>query len=265
MINGLIVYNLVGQQKNKWFIEECIKQCNDDKFSLLYKEESEVLSYLENHKVDFVIYRSRDYKLVKLLEQKGIKCFNNSLTNRTANDKYVTYLLCEEQRINCLETLLDNPNSLPYPYIMKSLDGHGGQEVYLINDEKERLEILKKSQKHFAYQRYLPNSKDVRVYVLNNQVVAAVERKNSKDYRSNFSLGGEVKAYQPSQEMVDIATKVSKLLDATYIGVDFLVNGDNFYLNEIEDPVGARMLYKTSSIDIINLFIKKLKANFNGL
>ena len=259
MINGLIIYNLVDQQKNKWFIEECIKQCNNDKFSLLYKEESEVLSYLESHKIDFVIYRARDYKLVEFLEQKGIKCFNNSLTNKTANDKYATYLLCKEQGINSLETLLDNSDSLPYPYIMKSLDGHGGQEVYLIKNEQERLEILKKSQKHFIYQRYLPNSKDVRVYVLNNQVIAAVERENSKDYRSNFSLGGNVKAYQPSQEMVDIAIKVSKLLGSTYIGVDFLIDGDNIYLNEIEDPVGARMLYKTSNIDIINLFIKEIK------
>ena len=263
MINGLIVYNIVDQEKNKWFIEECIKQCNDDMFSLLYKEESEVLPYLENHKVDFVIYRSRDYRLVKLLEQKGIKCFNNSLTNKTANDKYATYVLCEEQGINSLETLLDNPNSLPYPYIMKSLDGHGGQEVYLINNEKERLEILKKSQKHFIYQRYLPRSKDVRVYLLNGQVVAAVERDNDKDFRSNFSLGGEVKAYQPNQEMVDIATKVSTLLDATYIGVDFLIEGSNIYLNEIEDPVGARMLYKTTNIDIINLFIKEIKSQLS--
>ena len=259
MINGLIVYNFVDQEKNKWFIEECIKQCNDEKFSLLYKEENEVLSYLDSHKVDFVIYRARDYKFVELLEQKGIKCFNNSLTNKTANDKYATYVLCKKQGINCLETLLDNPDNLPYPYIMKSLDGHGGQEVYLIKSENERLEIIKKSQKHFIYQRYLPNSKDVRVYVLNSQVVAAVERENSKDYRSNFSLGGNIKDYQPTQEMVEIAERVSKLLGAAYIGVDFLIDGNNIYLNEIEDPVGARMLYKTSNVDIINLFIKKIK------
>ena len=260
MINGLIVYNSLDQKKNEWFIDECIKRVNDNEFSLFNKEESEVLSYVESHKVDFVIYRARDYKLLKQLEQKGIKCFNNSLTNKTANDKYLTYELCKEQGINCLETLLDNPGKLVYPFIMKSLDGHGGQEVYLINNEQERLSIIKKSQKHFIYQRYLPNCNDIRVYVLNHQVMAAVERKSNRDFRSNFSLGGEVKAYKPSQEMVDIATKISKLLDATYIGVDFLVDGSDIYLNEIEDPVGARMLYKTSNIDIINLFVKEIKS-----
>lgn len=259
MINGLIIYNSKDQDKNKWFIEECIKQCNDNNFSLLYKEESEVLSYVKDHKVDFVIYRARNHKLVELLEQKGIKCFNNSVTNKIANDKYATYLLCKEQGINCLETLLNNPSGLSFPFIMKSLDGHGGQEVYLIKDEKERLSIIKKSQKDFLYQRYLSKVKDVRVYVLNNQVVGAVLRKNDHDYRSNFSLGGEVEKYQPSQVMVDTVIKISKLLESTYIGVDFLINDNEIYLNEIEDPVGARMLYKTSDIDIINLFIKEIK------
>ena len=225
----------------------------------MYKEESEVLTHLENHKVDYVIYRARNYKLVELLEQKGIKCFNNALTNKTANNKYETYLLCKEQGINCLETSLDSPNSLSFPYIMKSLSGHGGQEVYFIKSEQEHLENIKKSQKHFIYQRYLPNSKDVRVYLLNNQIVGAVIRKNNNDFRSNYSLGGEVESYQPNQEMVDISLKISKLLGATYIGVDFLIDGNNIYLNEIEDPVGARMLYKTSNIDIINLFMKEIK------
>ena len=87
-----------------------------------------------------------------------------------------------------------------------------------------------------------------------------MKEKNNSDFRSNFSLGGEVKAYEPSQEMVDIAIKISKLLGATYIGVDFLIDGNQIYLNEIEDPVGARMLYKTSNIDIINLFIKEIKS-----
>ena len=260
MINGLIVYNSVDQKKNEWFIEDCINKLNDNEFSLFYKEESDVLSYVEDHKIDFVIYRARDYKLVEALEQKDIKCFNNSLTNKIANNKYATYELCKEQGINCLETLLDSSDNFSYPFIMKSLDGHGGQEVYLVNNAQERLEILKKSQKHYIYQRYLPNCKDVRVYVLNNQVVGAVERKNNSEFRSNFSLGGEVKAYEPSQEMVDIAVKISKLLGATYIGVDFLVDDNNIFLNEIEDPVGARMLYKTSNIDIINLFIKEIKS-----
>ena len=59
--------------------------------------------------------------------------------------------------------------------------------------------------------------------------------------------------------MVDIAIKIAQLLEADYIGVDFLIKNGCFYLNEIEDPVGARMLYKASDIDALDLFIKDIK------
>ena len=99
----------------------------------------------------------------------------------------------------------------------------------------------------------------MRLYVLNHQVVGAVKRSNLHDYRSNYSLGGEVAKYEPTKEMIDISLKLSKLLNADYIGVDFLINKEKVYLNEIEDPVGARMLYKVSDIDVISLFLEEIK------
>ena len=53
---------------------------------------------------------------------------------------------------------------------------------------------------------------------------------------------------------MDTAIKIAELLDADYIGVDFLKVGDNWLVNEIEDPVGARMLFKASGIDAASLF-----------
>jgi glutathione synthase/RimK-type ligase-like ATP-grasp enzyme len=143
---------------------------------------------------------------------------------------------------------------------MKSLDGHGGNEVYLINSEDE----LEPSDKKFIYQGYLANNGDVRLYVLNKKVIGAVKRSNGKDFRSNFSLGGEVQEYKASKEMIDIAIKISELLDADYIGVDFIIYDKGFVVNEIEDPVGAKMLYKSTGIDAINLFIEHIKNSLKN-
>ena len=59
--------------------------------------------------------------------------------------------------------------------------------------------------------------------------------------------------------MIDIAIKISELLDADYIGVDFIIHDKGFVVNEIEDPVGARMLLKANGVDAVSLFIKHIK------
>ena len=259
MKKGLIVYNKVDQEKNQWFIDKCLKELNDNSFSLLYKEESETLAYTKENKIDFVIYRARDYRLVKEFEQLGIRVFNNSLTNKIANDKYQSYLFCKMNDLPCLETYEDSKYVSEYFFVMKSVDGHGGKDVYLVENKEYVKKILEETHKKYIYQRYIDHANDVRLYVLNKQVIGAVKRENKHNFRSNYSLGGNVSKYEPNQEMVAMAEKVSSLLDADYIGVDFIINDNLCVINEIEDPVGARMLYETNAIDVVSLFIQHVK------
>ena len=259
MINGLIVYHHDDQKRNEWFINKCLQELNDTHFSLLYKEESEVLPYIRQNHIDFVIFRARNYHLLEELESLGIKCFNNSLTNRVANDKYETFLLAKKSGFPCLNTTLNKRDGIDYPYVIKSVSGHGGQEVYLIKNQEDETKCVLSKHKNYIYQKYVPQSSDVRLYILNHQLIGAVKRENQDDFRSNYSLGGKVSTYQPAKEMADIALKVADLLRSDYIGVDFIIDNANYYLNEIEDPVGAKMLYQTSKIDAISLFINDIK------
>lgn len=254
MLSGLIVYSKNDKDKNIWFINSCIEKLSSKGLSLIYKDEDDVLEYAKNNHVDFVIYRARDYQLVEKLEALNIRCFNNSLTNKIANNKYLTYQYLLKQNIKSLESF-ETFNKLSYPLVMKSVDGHGGQDVFLIKKEED-IAKYQKPGKQYIFQEFYKNNGDLRLYVLNKKVIGAVLRNNDSDFRSNFSLGGEVKAYEPEQELVDTAIEIAKSLNADYIGVDFLRAGDKWLVNEIEDPVGARMLYKASGIDAISLFIE---------
>lgn len=259
MISGLIVYNSIDSKKNQRFIDLCLNKLNDEDFTLLFLDEDFLLDYIKTHKVDYVIYRGRNHQIVESLEKKNIKVFNNSITNKTANDKFLTYELLKNNNLPYIETCL---KATSYPCIMKSVSGHGGQEVFLINSEDELNSVLKLHPNlTFIYQDYLSNDGDVRLYILDNKVIAAVKRSNSKDYRNNFSLGGQVEIYNPSKEMIDAALKINCLLNATFIGVDFLLTKDGFKIIEIEDPVGSRMLYQTSNIDIVSKFCDVIRSN----
>ena len=45
-------------------------------------------------------------------------------------------------------------------------------------------------------------------------------------------------------------------LSLDYAGIDFTFNNEKAVFNEIEDAVGARMLYQVSDIDIVEMYIK---------
>ena len=260
MISGLIVYSELDLEKNTWFINQCVKEFKDKGISLILKEENEVVDYLKNNSASFVFYRGRNFKIVEKIEEKGIRCFNNHLTNKIANDKWLSYQFLSTMSIPIIKSFSSLEEVKVFPLVMKSVDGHGGQEVYLIQNAKD-VETNKKPNKRYVYQNYYPNSNDLRLYVLNKEIVGAVIRHNKNDFRSNYSLGGEVNKYNPSKRVKDLAIKVATLLNADYIGVDFIKINNRWCINEIEDPVGARMLYETSNCDITNLLVDYISSS----
>lgn len=253
MLSGLIVYAEADHERNAWFISSCINNLASNGVSLIYQNEDDVLNYVKKNKVDFVIYRARNYQILQELEYQGIRCFNSALTNKVANNKYLTYQFLLKQNVRCLSSFLSINELDEYPLIMKSVDGHGGQEVYLIQNENE-VETFKKPGKEYVYQPFYKNGGDLRLFVLNKKVIGAVLRHNNTDFRSNFSLGGQIEPFEASDELKVTAEQIATILDADYIGVDFLKVDDKWLVNEIEDPVGARMLFKASGIDASKLF-----------
>ena len=263
MKKGLIIYQKEDIKKNQWFIDQFLKEMNDAALSLKCLSEEEVFDYLNNHHIDYVIYRGRNYLFSEQLERRGIRVFNNSQVNKTANNKLLSYDFAKENDIKSVETYLDPSLIKDRPFIMKSVSGHGGQEVFLINDLKE-IAIIKEKYPSlsFIYQDYLKNDGDLRLYILNHQFIGGVLRFNKDDYRNNYSLGASAKLFNPPKEVVDIAIKISHLLEADYIGVDFLKINEQYFFLEIEDPVGARMLYQLSDIDIIKQYAAYIKSHF---
>lgn len=260
MISGLIVYNGYDAKCNRFFINKCLELLNNEDFSLKYVDEEKLLEYATTNKVGFVIYRGRNSLLLEELENRGIKTFNSVLTNKTANDKHLTYEFLKENNLPYIETYLEPK---PFPCIMKSVSGHGGQEVFFVKTIEEVNQIKTEHPNlKFIFQELLENNGDVRIYVLNKKVMVSIKRKSQVDYRNNFSLGGEVTLFEPSQGMVDAAIKVASLLKADFIGVDFLLTKEGYKIIEIEDPVGSRMVYKLRpELDIIKQYVEHIKKN----
>jgi gamma-F420-2:alpha-L-glutamate ligase len=134
-----------------------------------------------------------------------------------------------------------------YPaHVIKAADGHGGAQVF---QTQESFEIIRHGigSSDFVIQPFVEGpGRDVRVYVIGNEIVGAVERTAvAGGFRSNFSLGGSVKNYALRDADIRLVDKVCRLFSFGMAGIDFIVDKNNdFVFNEIEDVVGARMLYE---------------------
>lgn len=252
-MKGFLYYTKEDARKNKLFIEDLIQEASKLDISLRLVSDEESLSY----EPDFILFRSRNDKLAKQFEAKGLRVFNRSEVNRIANHKLRTFELAVLLGVPAVPTKkissIEEIKSLPI--IIKTVDGHGGNEVFLAKTKEKLVKLLLQFEdRELIAQPYIESgAQDIRVFLIGTEVIGAVKRTGNNSFKSNFTLGGTVEKYILSGEQEQDALKIAKALKSDYIGIDFLLLPDGrWLLNEIEDPVGARSLYVTHDFSVAN-------------
>lgn len=209
---------------------------------------------------DFVVMRAQHPLLSRHLEAMGIPCYNNSRVADICNDKRQTHSLFQG-RLPMMDTAYVDQAAFarpfPYPVVVKAAHGCGGREVFLAEDEQAYHNALKAIAPDSAVVQPLCDEpgRDLRVYVLGDQIVATMMRYSDGDFRSNFGLGGNSKPMPldaAERRMVDI---VMQEFTFGLVGIDFIRQGGRWVFNEIEDAVGTRMLYMHTGRDIASDYL----------
>lgn len=164
-------------------------------------------------------------------------------------------------------------------FVLKSVSGHGGSEVMAVTlhrypeDEKQAewewagflavLRVLRT--KDCILQEMIPcKSLDVRVYILGNRIYQGILRQGTKDFRSNFSLGGSTQAYHFSEEEKEFIQAFIRVFAEDGLGLaglDFIIAEDGrLIFNELEEMAGCRMLYQSTGLDVVRDYVKWLSA-----
>ncbi len=276
-MQGFLIYEAVELERNRWFAEQCIAGATKrghllelklaEQFSIGLKDEKPALWYNGQPCAapDFAIVRSHDYWLTAQLESMGVRCFNNAHVCRICNDKALTHAYLAGKGVPMADTVYITPHlslaKAPFlPAVVKAAGGHGGKQVFWVNTQEEYQKVCADLQPgHILVQRPAKTlGKDLRVYVLGNKVLAAVLRSNEADFRSNFSLGGRVEAVELTAAQQALVQKVLQHFDLDFAGIDFIFDGERILLNEIEDVVGSRMLYQTTNLDVVELYLNHI-------
>ena len=222
---------------------------------------------------DAVLSRQRDSFISGHLEGMGVPVLNDSLTCMVCNDKRETYHLLlglPMPRTWFLSpTQAQPPPDTEFPVILKPACSHGGDRVLLVRNEAEWQEAANAILPEAALQQAVVSDagKDLRVYVLNGQILAGVMRTAREGVVSNFKKGGHVALHELTQEERELAELVIDRFESSgsrlmMAGIDLLYDHGHPVIGEVEDVVGSRMLYQTSDIDIVALYLDEVKAYF---
>lgn len=294
-----IIYYDEEANKNSGFIEMLKSECRKYDIALEYISFEKVNlmseSSFENKfkKIFFVINRTREYKLSLRFEKINVKVFHSSKITELGNNKYKTYCYLKEYfernknepqgewiahtvlvKVDDLNNVLND--YIGKDYVIKSVDGHGGSQVFSLNDDgtkhgsyrknrdNAKNNIYKALQGHdcVLQKRIDSDSNDIRVYIVFGKIYAAVLRHGNDGFKSNFSLGGSVEEYFPDEEQKKIIEKFIEAFGAEQLsmaGIDFILTRDgNLIFNELEEMVGSRMLYNCSKHDIVREYVEQI-------
>lgn len=236
-MSGIVIYTNEEAKRNAFSVD-------------IFKSELGVRLVDESYRgdADFVINRTNDYTIAEYFESKNIRVFNCSSVSKIANDKQLCYDIMEQNGIEIMPTRYES-----IPAIKKAISGHGGTEVFWL-DKKESFEA------GYVYQKPCDTlGRDLRVWLIGGEIITAILRQSDKDFRSNYCLGGSATPYNLSSSENALVHKISSIIGGDYIGIDFIFNENHLVFNEVEDTVGARMVYDKTDIDILKLYCEHIK------
>lgn len=265
-MKGLVYYNRTEAERNKAFIADLLEEARrlDMELRLLLDDEQ------PDANADFILFRSRDNRKAISFEKAGFRLFNRSEVNRIANDKHQTFELSTLLGIPAIPTKkVQQPEdiSTAYPVVLKTVDGHGGDEVFLCRTPVEAEAFFQRfPHRQLIVQPYIESgAQDIRVFVIGNEVAGAVKRTGNDSFKSNYTLGGSIEKYTLAAWQEKEALTIARALKSDYIGIDFLSTPDGgWLLNEIEDPVGARSLYATHDFSVAQKLLEHIKDQLNA-
>ena len=218
-----------------------------------------------------VLSRQRSSLVSFHFEQMGVPVFNNSRVCAICNDKRVTHQFLSglpmPQTVFLSPGQTQPPPGTRWPVIVKPAVSHGGDRVTLVQNAQAWQAAVAAIQPEPVLQQAVVSQpgRDLRVYVLHGRILGGGMRTAREGVVSNVKRGGQAALHPLTPQERALAEAVILRFNRAgaplhMAGVDLLYDQGRPVIGEVEDVVGSRMLYQTSDIDIVSLYLQGLNA-----
>lgn len=154
------------------------------------------------------------------------------------------------------------------PLIIKLLEGTQGKGVVLAETKKAAESVInafKSLNANILVQEFIKeaNGKDLRLFVVDGKVVAAMQREAAPgEFRANIHMGGTASVIKVTAEEKKIAIKAAKAMDLKVAGVDIIRSSKGPLLLEVNSSPGLEGIEGATHKDIAGEMIKAIEKNF---
>ncbi len=152
-------------------------------------------------------------------------------------------------------------DSLGGDVVVKPLFGSEGRGMVRVTDRElawRTFHAIEQTRGILYLQQFIPHPGwDVRAFVLNNQVIAAMKRTNSGDWRTNVAQGGTAEKYELSSHETSLAVRAAAATGAIVAGVDLIQNDrGEWFIIEVNAVPGWKALAPTCGIDVAKTLVQ---------
>jgi ribosomal protein S6--L-glutamate ligase len=212
--------------------------------------------------------------LTRQFESLKVFCLNSAAAITQSRDKLFSLQLLLNHGVDIPTTgfansPLDTDDLIKMvggpPLIVKLLEGTQGKGVVLAETKKAAESVInafKSLNANILVQEFIKeaNGKDLRLFVVDNKVVAAIQREALPgEFRANIHLGGTASVIKPTAEEKRIAIKAAKAMDLRVAGVDIIRSSKGPLLLEVNSSPGLEGIENATNKDIAGEMIKAIE------
>lgn len=212
--------------------------------------------------------------VVRQFQQLNVFCLNTANGILNSRDKLRSLQILSKHDIGIAPTsyVRDKNDILPAidrvggaPVIIKLIEGTQGKGVILAETQKVAeaiIEAMQGAKQNVLVQKFVAESKgrDVRAFVVGDQVVAAMRRvAHGQEFRSNLHRGGIAEAIELDERYERTAIRAARILGLRVAGVDLLEAADGPQVIEVNSSPGLEGIETCTGINVANEIISYLE------
>lgn len=216
--------------------------------------------------------------LIRQFESLGIHCLNTASAISKSRDKLYSLQQLLHSGVNIpitgfANSPLDTNDLIKMvggsPLIIKLLEGTQGKGVVLAETKKAAESVInafKSLNANILVQEFVKeaNGKDIRCFVIDGKVVAAMQREAPPgEFRANIHLGGTASLIKVTSEEKKIAIKATKAMGLQVSGVDIIRSSKGPLLLEVNSSPGLEGIESATDKDIAGLMIRSIEKSLN--